>query len=420
MVTAAERAGYSFVIAVLLLVFGLVVPVRGLDLTWRGRELERRWNEAALGLGPLRLQPSLVLANAGMDSNVYYSTNEPIKDFTITAGPKVEAWLPIWRRLILFGSGSPQYVYYAKTAAERTWNYYYSGGAALSLRRLFVSLERRYADASQRWNSEVDLRPRREEKTWNGVFLLQTSRRTSLEFEMRRTEYAYENLDYETFNIRENLNRTETAYNINAYYQKNARTRLFLGAEQAEFDFMYSAASSLKDSRSRAVYAGFEFSPLGRLRGRVKLGWKTLDVFNAEAKDYRGLVGDAQVSLRLARPLVVRAAYLRDFDFSVWYDSPYYVQSRPSAGLSIYVTRIIRFDYDYSLGRNDYPEVQDNGSGTEIKRRDDYRIHQAGVYFRVWKKMAIGAIVSRWLRDSNLNTEDDKRYFYGLNLTYDF
>ena len=33
-----------------------------------------------------------------MDSNVYYSPNEPIKDFTITAGPKVEAWLPIWRR----------------------------------------------------------------------------------------------------------------------------------------------------------------------------------------------------------------------------------------------------------------------------------------------------------------------------------
>ena len=68
---------------------------------------------------------------------------------------------------------------------------------------------------------------------------------------MRRTEYAYQNLDYETFNIREKLNRTETAYSINAYYQKSARTRLFLGAEQAEFDFMYSEASSLKDSRSR-------------------------------------------------------------------------------------------------------------------------------------------------------------------------
>jgi len=388
--------------------------------TWRGRELDQRWRKAALKIGPLRLQPALVLANAGIDSNIYYSPSEPVKDFTVTAGPRLEGWLPIWRRLIIYGSGSPQYVYYSKTARERTWNYYYSGAVALSLRRLFINAEGRYSDARERWNYEIDIRPRRQERTWAGNFLIQTSRRTSLEFNVRRTDYDYENLYFDVFNVRERLNRTEIAYGLTAYYQKTSRTKFFLAGEQQEFDFEFAETSALKDSRSRAGYAGLEFSPIGRIRGQARVGWKELDVFNAGAVDYGGIVGDVRLSLRLAGPFWVRASYLRDVDFSVWYDSAYYIQSRPSLGASLYVLRFIRLDYDYSIGRNDYPETQDVGGGVEVKRRDDYHIHQAGVYFRIRKNVALGAVFSRWLRDSNLDREDDKRYFYGLNLTYDF
>lgn len=387
------------------------------DLTWRGRDMEARMRAAAVKVGPLRLQPSLVLANAGMDSNIYYSPTEQIRDFTVTAGPKVEAWLPLWRRLIVYGNGSPQYVYYAKTDQERTWNFYYTVGAALSLRRVFLSFERRYSDARERWNYEIDIRPRRKEGTWVGTFLVQATRRLSFELSLRRTEFDYENQDYDLVNLRERLNRTEKAYGLTAYYQKNARIRFFLSAEQDDYNFEFAEMSLLKDSQSRAGYAGVEFSPTGRVRGRIRLGWKNFDVFNSSGTDFRGLVGDAQISARVAKPLVVRAAYQRDLDFSVWYQSAYFIQNRPSAGLSLYPLRFLRLDYDYSPSRNEYPVAENSG---DLKRRDDIFIHQAALYVRLKKNMAIGVMVSRWRRDSNIDAEDDTRYFYGMNLVYDF
>jgi len=391
--------------------------------TWRGRELEQKWRSAAWSFGPLRIQPALVLSNAGMDSNIYYSPSEPIKDYTLTAGPAVNVYLPIYRKLVLSAYGSPQYVYYFKTARERTWNYYFTGSAAFNLRRVFLSFDWKYSDARERWNTEIDIRPRRKEDGLGGSFLVRTSHRTSLAIGYRVAKYDYENISLDVFNVRERLNRKERYVDLSAYYQATSRTKLFLDFEYGLFGFDFAATALLKDSRSRAAYAGFEFSPAGRIRGRVRVGYKQFDIRAAEGQDYRGVVGDSQLSVRLARPLVVRASYMRDVTFSLWYNNAYYIGSIPGVGASLYFLKFVRLDYDYSFGRNRYPEPQPDGgrggSGT-VKRLDDFRVHSAGLYFRIWKKAAIGVIASRWQRISNLDYENDKRYFYGLNLTYDF
>jgi hypothetical protein len=154
------------------------------------------------------------------------------------------------------------------------------------------------------------------------------------------------------------------------------------------------------------------------LHGRIRLGYKVFDVRNPGLPDYTGLVGDTQVSLRLNKPLAVRGSYVRDVSFSLWYNNPYFVESRPGVGASLYLFRFLRLDYDYSLGRNTYSVV--GGGGPDVKRRDIYTIHSAGIYFRIKRDTAIGFIASWWARNSNLAREDDKRTFFGLNLTYDF
>jgi len=134
--------------------------------------------------------------------------------------------------------------------------------------------------------------------------------------------------------------------------------------------------------------------------------------------DYQGPVGDSQVSVRLAKPFVIRGSYVRDVRFSLWYDNPYYLESRPGLGVSVYPVRFLRLDYDYSQGRNEYPEV--GGGGPDVKRLDVYTIHAAAIYFRIKKNVGLGFIASWWARNSNLDAEDDKRTFFGLNLTYEF
>ena len=385
--------------------------------TWRGDELRRKWREAAWKYGPFRLQPSFVLSNAGYDSNVYYgAAADPVRDYTITAGPGLTVYLPVKKKLVFTAYDSPQYIYYFRTARERTWNNYFSSQAHLILNKFYISVGGGYSDARERWNTEIDLRPRRKEESLQGSVLWQASIKTSFSLAWRRARYRYENLEFEIFNIRDELNRDEDYWNFTGYYQLTYRTRLFGEAEYGRFEF--KNPGSFRDSESYGVYGGLEFSPTGRIRGRVHLGYK---YFNSRAglkPDFRGIVGDTNISVRLLRRLNLRAHYKRDVQFSLWYDNTFFLESRAGGGASFYVyKKKIRLDYDFSLGRNRYPHVPSGGRG---KREDDYTLHTIGVYFRVKNAMGIGLTLSRWIRDSNLDWEDDKRDFVGANLTYDF
>jgi hypothetical protein len=389
--------------------------------TWKGKELEEQYKKAAIKLGPLRIQPAIVLSNAGVDSNIYYDPTNPIRDFTLTAGPALNVYLPIYRKLIISAYGSPQYVYYVKTARERTWNYFFTGSAALNLKRVFLSLDWKYSDAREHWNTEIDIRPRCKEDDLIGSFLVQTSYRTSLAISYREVKYDYENIALDNFNVQEQLNRKERYVDLSAYYQATSRTKLFLDFEYGKYNFDFADTAALKDSQSRAAYAGVEFSPTGRIRGKIRVGYKEFDIDNPEGIDYRGLVWDSQVSVRVARPLVLRASYVRDVTFSLWYNNAYYLADTPGVGASVYLLKFLRLDYDFTLGRDRYPEEEPGSDGgPNIKRLDDFYTHSVGLYFRIWKKTAIGVIASHWQRISNLVAENNKQYFYGLNLTYDF
>jgi len=388
--------------------------------TWKGQELTRKWREAAWHWGPVRIQPQLVISNAGIDSNIFYSPSDPIKDFTVTAGPAATIFLPIHRKFVLSAYGSPQYVWFSKTERERTWNYYLNGAAQLSLKNVFFSLDGVYSDARERWNTEIDIRPRRKETGYGGSMLVNLAHRTSLSGAYRTVKYDYDSVIYQGgFDVRERLNRQETYANLSFFYQAASQRRFFIDLEYGDYRFDFASQAAIGDARSGAAYAGLALSPLGRrVRGRVRIGYKKYDVRAADGPDYQGIVGDSQLSIRLAKPFVIRGSYVRDVRFSLWYNNPYYVESRPGAGASVYLFRFLRLDYDYSIGRNRYPLV--GGGGPEEKRLDEYSVHSAGIYFRIRKAVALGFIASWWARDSNLDAEDDKRTFFGVNLTYDF
>jgi hypothetical protein len=388
--------------------------------TWMGRELEFRLREAPWHFGPFRIQPQLVISNAGVDSNIFYSPNEPIKDYTVTAGPAATIYVPIHRKFVLSAYGSPQYVWYSKTERERTWNYYLNGAAQLSLKNIFLSLDGVYSDARERWNTEIDIRPRRKEEGYGGSILVRLAWKTSLSTAYRTVKYDYASVIYaDSFDVRERLNRRESYGNISLYYQASTQRRFFLDFEYGKYQFEFATQAAIGDAQSGAAYAGIDFSRLGRrVQGRIRIGYKKYDVRAVDGPDNQGVVGDSQLSIRLAKPFVVRGSYKRDVRFSLWYNNPYYVESRPSAGASVYPFKFLRLDYDYSLGRNRYPVV--GGGGPDVKRLDDFTIQSAGIYFRIRKTVALGFIASWWARDSNLDAEDDKRTFFGVNLTYDF
>ncbi len=388
--------------------------------TWIGTALEQAAAAAKWKLGRLRISPVFILADAGYDTNLYYGhAGEPVKDYTLTLGPGLTGYLPLSKKIIFEVYESPQYVYFNKTRHERTWNNYFSAKAHFALNRFFITIGRGLTDARQRWSTEVDIRPRRKQDSWDGLILWQATKKTSFMVQGTRMTFRYEDLAFGSFNIRDRLDRTEDRLGFRILYQMTYRTGLFLEAVYGDYRFAKSV-SSFKNSRSYGLYGGFEFVPSGTVRGRINLGYKVLEPRDPRIARYKGLAGDSRVSIRLLRPLRIRLSYSRDIQFSVWYNSIYFLESRAGAGASLYVSRRIRLDYDYTDGRNRYPESQFIGPGVDIKRRDDYRIHSVGLYFRLKNNLGLGLVASRWKRDSNLIWEIDNRDFFGMNLIYDF
>jgi len=414
-----RKKNFAFAITILVMCCSLAPYSYGWGKTWMGYQLEQSVKEAGLKLGPLRIRTMLYLTNAGYDSNVYRTPSNPIKDYSITAGPGFYIYLPLKKKIIFLIYESPQYVYFAETKRERTWNNYFNGQMNFVFNRFLLTFGKGYSVAREIWNTEIDIRPQRKEDSYQGSVFWQKSKKVSLFFRYRQAKYDYEDLSYEKFNIRDRLNRIENYINFTGYYRLSFRIRFFLDFEYGFFNF--ENPSSLRDSKSYAIFSGLEFSPLGIIRGRINLGYKYFDALNTGSKDYKGIVGDTTVSVRLVKPLSIRASYKRDVEFSIWYDNPYFLENRIGGGASLYLFKNIRLDYDYYQGRNSYPETRETrNEKSQIKRKDNYFIQSIGIYFRLKKNIGIGVTANQWVRDSNLDWEDGRRRFVGVNLTYEF
>jgi hypothetical protein len=162
---------------------------------------------------------------------------------------------------------------------------------------------------------------------------------------------------------------------------------------------------------------------LGRIRGTVSLGYKKLLPRTGEKKGFSGLIGNTSLDFRIRR-FGLRFQYNRDCHFSYWSDSIYFIEDRYGAGISFYLTKFLRLDYNYSYGEGNYPELMllqmPDGRYEEIKRKDIYRVHRAGFVFRIIRNTGIGLMVNFWERESNYYWANRNRGFISGYVTYEF
>jgi len=390
---------------------GLLAAASAAGETWKGRNLRFTIERAPLRAGPLRIQPVLYLTDAGYDSNIYGQIERPVKDYWLQAGPGIDVYVPVKKKKIVFSvSESPRYVYFFETKRERTWNNYLRGEISLLFNKIFISGGGLLNDYKFRYPFEIDIWPRLKEKGAFGSFLYQAGRRTSFSIGARQTDYAFENLENEFANLKARMNRTEKYLTATGYFQATPRAMFSLGGEYGLIEFD-DAAASYGDCQSRAAYGGIDFSPTGKVRGSVRIGYKKLSSRVAGKAGFEGVVGNSSVSARVSRALTVRGQYGRDVFFSVWYDNSFFVNNRYGAGASLYlIRRKIRLDYDYGIHRDSY------GSG----RRLDRTTQTVGVFFRLGEKMGIGLRGGTYDWKYDYYPKDSRRTFVGLNLTYDY
>ncbi len=388
-------------------------------------QLDSIRTRATWSLGPFRIWPSLQL-NAGYDDNIYgtYGGRPAIADYTASVSFPINVYLPFRDWLLLSFSDTPQYEYFFDLDKERAFNNSYSAGMRMLLLNRFVASGSHGVSRTKfRQFMEIDRRIFQEVRSSSGSISLETIRGSSLVFSGSIRKLSYEDVTLEGSDVplSSALDREEREGRVDFYYPVFTDSSFFINFGYIDYRFS-NVEGSFRDSYAYQTNAGIAFPITGRARGTLSLGYRKLIPRDKELKGFSGPVGNTSVELRLGR-LNVRVRYIRDIPFS-YGSSFFYVSNNYGAGLSFYLSSLIRLDYDFSYGGGRYPEattiVLPDGTRQEVDRNDIYKGHSAGVVFRILRNTGLGFSAVYSQRNSSYDLWDSNRLMFGVFLTHEF
>jgi hypothetical protein len=390
-------------------------------------ELTEVRDRVKLKFGPFRVLPALRLSSLGFDDNVYYRTAEkkPVGDYTGTASPEIKVYLLAGRSLILSFADNPEYLYYVKEDRLRTFTNSFVPGARLRLFNRFVlSGEYHFQKHTRRAFSEFSRLVTDTVKGTTAGFFYETPRGTSIGFSETIDRFLYEDIvlpDYEA-RLSRSLNRKEKTGNFELYYRVFSGSYFFTKVGSTTYEFEHPS-SRWRNSRSFQISSGIRFPFMGRARGTLSLGYKNFMPEAAGRKSFSGLIADTNLDFRLGR-IGLRFGLGRGNHFSYVEDVFYYIENKGNVGLSFYLTKLLRIDYDLQYGELKYPEpFKIFGSVQpflEISRKDVYRTHSVGVTIAIIRNTGIQLSYNIFDRTSNAPGFNIERNFIGISLTQDF
>ncbi|MHA2052191.1 MAG: outer membrane beta-barrel protein [Candidatus Hodarchaeales archaeon] len=423
------KKDHPFFVIFLVLFFALISisSLYGQNYQSFRNELDYVLKYTKLRIGPFRIFPTFNFYNVGYDNNVYYQREEdkPVSDYTAAFSPQIKTYLLFRNKLIFSVTENPEYVYYYEQKRERRWNNTLSSEVKLLLlNRFVISGGYLFRDRRLRASSEFDVKANEIRESYRASFFYETPRRTSFGISASSDKVSYEDiaLPEEEIYLSRDLNREEISGHFEFYYRIFSESLFFISGGYSEYKFEHPQ-SRWRDSYSYQALSGIRFPLFGGVRGAISLGYRKLLPKLKEKKGFSGFVGNTSITLRIMR-FSLRFQYIRDFRFSYWTDSIYYIEDRYGSGISFYLTRFLRLDYNFLYGEAKYPEVvllqfPDNRI-EEIKRKDIYLIHSAGVVFRIFKNTGIGVMVNFWERESNYYWVNRNKMFLGGYITYEF
>ncbi|MDD8026461.1 MAG: outer membrane beta-barrel protein [Acidobacteriota bacterium] len=381
-------------------------------------EWEAVVHNAPWTLGPFRLFPSLSLRNVGYDDNIYFGVKrEP--DYTGTFSPELKVYLPIGGTILLSASENPEYTYYVRESARRSFDNSFSAGLKALLLSRFV-LSGQYQDGSHRrqLSPEVGILVTDRSRGWDAGLSFETANQTVFGLTLYSHDLTFESYQADPggLTLSEALNRTESGGRFEIDYRAFYKGYVFLGAETSEYEFD-STSMAWRNAVGRRYFAGARF-PVGEsIEGTVSLGYKEFRPRAEGQADFSGFVGSADLSARLGR-IGLRARFGRDNVFSTYTDVLFFIDTTMGAGASFYLTDFIRLDYDFDVGVSDYSAAETGGAVDG--RTDRHTTHAAGFVVRIFRTTGLGLTWNKAFWTSTVPGWDRQRSFIGAYLTYRF
>ncbi len=350
-------------------------------------------------MGPLWLNPTIALANIGVDKNVFNEPDDanPKSDFTFTLQPATDLWLhtgPTW----VTGRVQEDLVWFQTYSSERGVNATYSIGWLVPLTRLRFNVGATRRNRRDRPGFEIDARSQRLETEYNGAVELRT---------LSKTYFGVTGFE---------LNRVTTAAGVTMRYQLTPLTGLTFAATRSEDRFEFS---SLRDSNSTAATATVNFDPLALIRGSATIGYRDFQPLSSGLSPYQGLTAAANLSYVLFGATKFAVGLNRDVQYSYDVNQPYYLETALSGSIAQQLFGPI--DVVARAGVDTLAYRDRVGAAVQVSNRVD-RGHSfgAGVGYHTSSGFRIGFDVDQINRVSDISSRQFADLRIGSSVTYVF
>jgi len=369
-------------------------------------------------LGPLMMNPTISLTNAGVDNNVFNAAagDAPKRDFTVTVTPATDFWLrfgPTW----VTGNIKEDIVWYQQYSSERAANTSYGVGWRVPASRVVLQTGVTYLNARDRPGFEIDARSERNELGYSGKLELRTFSSMSLVANASRLRVDYDkDAAFLGANLQRELNRVSTTLGGGLEYQVSTLTSFSLNLSRMQDQFEFSP---LRDSNSNVATFGVEFKPDALIKGSATIGYRDFRPASADLAAFKGTTAAVNLSCSLFDMTRIAVIATRDIQYSYDVNQPYYLQN--GAELSIAQQIFGPLDVVGRLGQQSLAYRDRTGAEVQAPDRVD-RVHRygGGVGYHLGKELRLGINVDKYNRRSVVASRQYDDLRIGSSLTYGF
>ncbi len=359
-------------------------------------------------LGPVRLTPSLLLRDMGVDNNVFNEPVDPKTDFTFTLTPRADVTFRMRRLRLTYGT-TTDYVYYRKYSSERGTNT--SGLARLEfdLGRFRPYATAQGVSSRSRLNAEVDARARHRDLMYGAGVAIAVASRTRLLLNATRTKIAFDpGAEFRGVDLRRSFDGHRQTVDGGFGIELTPLTRftMLVAREQQRFQLAPD-----RNSNTWRVTPGLTFSPSGLITGNASVGFRRFETLSPTLPDYSGLVSTVSVAATIYGRHQLQALVNRDVQYSYDEATDYYIGS--TVGITWTTAVVGPLDVRGTGTRSlmDYRGVAADAG------RDTMMSYGGGIGYRFSTRVRIGINMDWSRRDSDRSAEHryrNHRIFAGL------
>jgi len=371
-------------------------------------------NNVRMRIGPLFVNPTLALSNAGRDTNVFNDPTNPQEDFTVTISPATDLWLrlgPTWAQSNI----REDIVWFQKFASERSANNSYTLKWLVPLNRLALTTSWAYVNTRERPGFEIDTRAEHSQQAYvvGAEYRFLSKTFIGAEAHVGVTKFDPD-ASFLGTNLHDQLNETSTTLSLSVRHQLTPLTSLLVTGSDSQDRFELNA---LRNSESRGLAGTIKFDPAALLKGSATFGYKDFQPTSRDVPAYRGTTASVDLSYVLLGVTKFGATATRDVQYSYDVNQPYYLQTGVTGTVSQQLFGPLDIVVNGGFRRLEYRDRA--GAVIVAPNRTDRQTTLGGGFgYHLGRDTRIGINLAQAERRSPLTLHTYKGLQYGISVTY--